>query len=77
MSKVLRVLSLYSRLLEGKLLIKREEAFRFCVDERTVQRDLDDIRAYLAEGRPDLELIYHRDRKGYLIKRKQSENKPS
>ena len=61
MSKVHRILSMYDRLIEGKGLVKAEEAARFGVDKRTIQRDLDDIRAHLLESRrDDLELVYIR-----------------
>ena len=67
--KTYRVLNIYERLKEGKTLVKREEAGRFGVDERTIQRDLDDIRAYLAEGgRDGRELVYDRKKRGYLLR---------
>ena len=48
--------------------VKAEEAARFGVNERSIQRDLDDIRAYYAEE-PELnrELKYDRAKKGYLL----------
>ena len=51
MGKAERILSMYSRLLDGKLLIKAEEAQRFGVYMRTIQRDLDDIRATSGRGK--------------------------
>ena len=48
-SKNSRILDMYERLCAGKGLNKTEEALRFSIDERSVQRDIDDIRAYLAE----------------------------
>lgn len=48
-SKNERVLNLYTRFCEGKTIIKSEEAERFGVDERSIQRDIDDIRAFLDE----------------------------
>ena len=42
-----RTLDLYVRLCEGKTINKTEEAQRFGVDERSIQRDIDDIRAFL------------------------------
>ena len=69
MSKVHRILSMYDRLIEGKVLVKAEEAARFGVDKRTIQRDLDDIRAHLLESRrDDLELVYIRKYFGYKIR---------
>ena len=46
-SKNSRVLDLYVRLCEGKIINKEEEAKRFQVDERSIQRDIDDIRAFI------------------------------
>ena len=46
-NKNARILSLYTRLCDGKLINKSEEAKRFGVDERSIQRDIDDIRAFI------------------------------
>ncbi len=48
-SKNTRTLDMYERLCEGKIINKAEEAAKFCVDARSIQRDIDDIRAFLAE----------------------------
>lgn len=42
-SKNSRILSIYARLSAGFTVIKSEEAMRFKVDERTIQRDVDDF----------------------------------
>lgn len=57
--KTERVLDIYSRLSKGMLLNKAEEARRFNVNVRSIQRDIDDIRNYFSEY-PELgtELIY-------------------
>ena len=70
--KTLRVLNLYVRLCEGKLINKSEEAERFGVDERSIQRDIDDIRAFLSErtakqSSDDREIVYSRTQKGFLM----------
>lgn len=69
--KIERVLSLYSRLVEGGTLNKNEEAARLHVTARSIQRDLDDIRAYLfdaaAEGNVRNDVIYDRREKGYRL----------
>ena len=66
--KVERIIDLYNRLNDGKTINKAEEAQKFGVNERSIQRDLEDIRAYFADD-PDSnrELIYDRGRKGYLL----------
>ena len=69
MTKTERVLSIYDRLRQAHILTKRGEAARFGVDERTIQRDLNDIRAHLSEeGQFGKELIYDRKKMGYLIR---------
>lgn len=48
-SKNFRALDMYVCLCEGKTVNKAEEARRFGVDERSIQHDIDDIRAFLDE----------------------------
>lgn len=72
-SKNARTLDMYERLCEGKILHKAEEAGRFHVDERSVQRDIDDIRAFLAErevttGTDHRQIVYDRKKSGYVLK---------
>ncbi len=57
---------------EGKIINKAEEAYRFGVDERSIQRDIDDIRAFVSEqkvsgGTDTREIIYNRSKKGFLM----------
>ena len=65
-----RTLNMYVRLCEGKVINKTEEARRFGVDERSIQRDIDDIRAFLDErslsgdGR---KIEYDRIKKGFIM----------
>ena len=47
--KVERIINLYNRLYDGELLVKSEEAERFGVNERSIQRDIEDLRDYLAD----------------------------
>lgn len=67
-----RTLDMYTRLCEGKVLNKAEEAQRFGVDERSIQRDIDDIRAFLEDKRvsdtSDARMIeYDRVKKGFVM----------
>lgn len=75
-SKNSRILDMYERLCAGKVLNKSEEALRFGIDERSVQRDIDDIRAYLSErsvsNGDDRQVVYDRQRKGFLLSDYQS-----
>ena len=65
-----RTLDMYVRLCEGKIVNKADEARRFGVDERSIQRDIDDIRAFLDErsmsgdGRT---IEYDRSKKGFVM----------
>ena len=52
-SKNNRILDIYTRLTEGHIISKPQEAQRFGVDERSIQRDIDDIRAFLADRQSD------------------------
>lgn len=66
-----RTLDMYVRLCEGKSINKREESKRFGVDERSIQRDIDDIRAFLAdraESSGDTrEVVYDRTKEGFVM----------
>lgn len=65
-----RVLEIYRRLSKGEAIHKAFEAKRFGVNEKTIQRDIDDIRDFLAEVQTEgeaYELIYARDKKGYIL----------
>lgn len=48
-SKITRILDIYGKLNNGHLIIKAEEAKRYGVNERSIQRDIDDIRNYLSD----------------------------
>lgn len=70
--KVERIISLYNRLIEGEILYKTEEANRFGVNERSIQRDFEDIRVYLQnQYTANKELVYNRDKKGYVLVQKE------
>lgn len=69
--KIGRVLGIYTKLLDGKLVNKGEEALRYGVNERSIQRDIDDIRNFLEAdtehtGYPNT-VVYDRLDKGYRI----------
>lgn len=69
--KANRILSMYSRLMNGCMIFKSQEATNFGVNERTIQRDIDDIRNYLEQEAVDRgvvnEIIYDRTKKGYAL----------
>ena len=67
-----RILSIYVRLCEGRTIRKADEAEVFGVDTRSIQRDIDDIRAFLDErqtsdGTDDRKVIYDRVKKGFVL----------
>ena len=71
--KVERVLELYVRLLEGKLIQKGICALRYEVTPRTIQRDIDDIRCYLSlHGEADEAVLYDREKEGFYLGREKS-----
>ena len=72
-SKNYRTINMYVRFCEGKTINKTEEAQRFGVDERSIQRDIDDIRIYLADRKiiglgECRNIIYDRMQKGYVMR---------
>ena len=68
--KMKRVLGLYTRLKNGEVVNKAREAQTCGVNERSIQRDIDDIRAFIREEKKDERIIYNRVKKGYLLKEK-------
>lgn len=69
--KIERVLGLYTKLMNGALIYKSEEAVNYGVNERSIQRDIDDIRNYLdVKGTEDgiiNSVVYDRIQKGYRL----------
>ena len=73
--KVERIINLYNRLNDGEILVKADEASRFEVNERSIQRDLDDIRAYFAnDPESNRELVYDRTKHGYVLVQNQKKS---
>ena len=69
--KIVRVLQIYAKLADGYIVSKSEEARNYGVNERSIQRDIDDIRNFLdvdAE-RTGMEntVVYDREQKGYRL----------
>lgn len=69
--KIDRVLGIYSKLMGGALVNKAEEARNYGVNERTIQRDIDDIRNHLEAGAETTgvinSIIYDRVEKAYRL----------
>ncbi len=69
--KISRVLDIYTKLINGCLVRKEEEAADYGVNERSIQRDIEDIRRFLEDsaagsGYED-SLVYDWKRKGYRL----------
>lgn len=69
--KIDRVLGIYTKLMNGSLVNKAEEAQNYSVNERSIQRDIDDIRTYLdnqtaVDGMVN-SIIYDRNQKAYRL----------
>lgn len=71
LDKTNRILFLYTKLLQGQLLKKSELAQLMGVNEKSIQRDLEDIRNFLDKSRTEegygSQLIYDYHEKGYLL----------
>ena len=70
--KIQRVLGLYTKLINGSVINKATEAGNYNVNERSIQRDIDDIRNYLEQQGIEDGIMnsveYDRQVKGYKLK---------
>lgn len=66
-AKSTRLLSMYVRLLDGIVLRKSELAQEFGVTQRSVQRDLESLRLFLAEEMLGREIVYDSRVRGYRL----------
>ena len=65
--KTIRVLELYTKLLNGQVVSKTTEASLNGVNERSIQRDIESLRVFLAEQHTMQEILYDRKAKGYRL----------
>lgn len=69
--KTARVLAMYTKLMNGYVINKAEEAQKCGVNERSIQRDIDDIRNFLENEAVNSgfvnSVIYDRTKKGYRL----------
>ncbi|MCD8089698.1 MAG: WYL domain-containing protein [Clostridiales bacterium] len=67
-----RILEIYRRFMDGEVINKKDEALHCGVNERTIQRDIDEIRSYISTnsrcGSVD-NIVYDRKAKGYYLER--------
>lgn len=71
-NKSARVLSIYNKLVGGEVVNKTFEANWFGVNEKSIQRDIDEIRNFLSQSAVDGygvigEIVYDRTQKGYRL----------
>lgn len=70
-NKFERIIGIYTRLINGLVVNKTEEANRYHVNKRSIQRDIDDIRCYFESNKNQEgfinNVIYDRARKGYYL----------
>lgn len=69
-----RLLGIYHRLSRGELISKEVLAREYGVTEKSIQRDIDDIRSYLAGDRDEgaADVCYDRQAKGYRLVEEES-----
>ncbi len=75
LTKPLRLISIFERLNKGEVINKSEEAERFDVSKRAIQRDIKDLRNYFAGAynyNDDIKILYDRKENGYRLERKDS-----
>jgi len=69
--KIKRVLQLYAKLTDGYIVNKAEEAQNYGVNERSIQRDIDDIRNFMDEDSERTgvsnTVVYDRIERGYRL----------
>ena len=62
-----RLLQIYSRLVSGDTLPKKELAQQFHVTERSIQRDMESLRCFFAEQGLQQDVVYDKAVKGYRL----------
>ena len=71
--KTARILKLYTKLMNGYMIRKNEEAQSSGVNERNIQRDIDDIRNFLENETTNSgyinSVIYDSEEKDYRLER--------
>lgn len=75
-NKGFRLLNIYERLNKGEIIGKEALANDFGVSQKTIQRDIDDLRAYLTEAHfaePEASVKYDRSKNGYYLVRQERE----
>lgn len=76
--KAERVLSIYTRLKQGKIINKDKESIRYQVATRTIQRDIADIQCFLQNQSDEhgevQEIVFDKNLGGYVLRTRQKSN---
>lgn len=72
-SKGNRILEIYMQLQQGKCLNKTSLAQEFGVSERSVQRDIEDLRCFLQQKYLNQDIIYSKKKGGYVLTEEDSQ----
>ena len=66
-AKSARLLTIYSRLVSGEIISRPELAREYNVSVRSIQRDMDALRCFIAERRLPQEIVYSKRNGGYRL----------
>lgn len=67
-AKSQRLLKIYARLVSGRVLSKSEIAKEFGVTNRSIQRDISALNAFIADEQLGCEIFFDRKKRGYCIR---------
>lgn len=67
-SKAYRILELSDRLKNGEVINKYAAAIQYGVNERSIIRDIKELRDYYDNTVPPAEIVFDRVRKGYVMR---------
>ncbi|MCD8237912.1 MAG: WYL domain-containing protein [Clostridiales bacterium] len=73
LSRLSRILEIYMRFMNGEVINKKDEANRYGVNEKTIQRDIEEIRSFISSGSSRYgtidNIVYDRRIKGYYLEK--------
>lgn len=64
------ILSMYDRLKNGEIIVKKEEAVRYQVSEKSIQRNVNSIRTFFETEKNNEYVVYNRTKNGYMLETK-------
>lgn len=75
-NKGFRLLEMYERLKKGEYVVKAKLAEDYAVSEKTIQRDIDDLRAFLMQNQyegSEVDIRYSKAKNAYHLVQRRSE----